>query len=81
MDLVGFATVSKTPSTETQYYGGKLEDIAGRELPVIEKNWRGDCLCMVDGVGLVSVENVDVEKYREVKQDSVLDIAYRLMRR
>ncbi len=65
MKYVGYATVSKTPSDATRYLWGSIEEIAGKELPVIERNNCEDCLCYVDGKGLVDVNHTDVSSYRE----------------
>jgi hypothetical protein len=69
MSYVGYATISKTPSDKTRYFFGELSEIAGKEIPVLEKNQWGDCLCLVDGKGLVDVDSTDVAAYRVLEQN------------
>lgn len=45
---------------KTKYFWGDISEIAGERLPLIERNLEGDCLCLVEGKGLVDVHNCDV---------------------
>lgn len=47
----------------TRYEFGKIEEIAGSTLTVIEQNCTGDCLCYVEGKGIVDVHSDDVAEY------------------
>ena len=45
----------------TTYFWGDISEIAGKVLPVFDKNEEGDCLCFVEGKGLVDVDHRDRE--------------------
>jgi hypothetical protein len=46
----------------TNYFWGPASDIEGKELKLIEKNERGDCLCLAPGSkGIVDIHSADVE--------------------
>jgi hypothetical protein len=49
----------------TKYFGGKLTDIQGKVLRVMEKNNQGDCICFVDYQGLIDVDARDIEEFLE----------------
>ncbi len=80
MDIVGYATVSETPSDKTRFFFGAISEIAGKELPVLERNFRGDCLCLFKDKGLVDIEHVDVVKFRSVEANPLFDLVSRVMR-
>lgn len=55
--------VADTLST-TRYFWGDAADICGKWLPCLEMSTGGDCLCMVEGKGLVDVQSCDVKEKR-----------------
>lgn len=57
--IVGFARLVEEPQ-HTEFHWGDMSLIAGKTLPVLEKNTRGDCLCLGPG-GLVDVDNRDID--------------------
>lgn len=59
---VGYCLVSKYPIRSRNYHGS-ISDIAGRMLPVFERNDYGDCLCMLDDKWMVDVDTVDVQQF------------------
>ena len=78
-NIVGYCTVSQTPSDKTRFLFGDISEIAGKELPVLERNFRGDCLCLFDNKGLVDVEHIDVTKFRPAATNPILDLVSRIM--
>jgi hypothetical protein len=64
MHVIGHAKVSEAPGARTSCPWGDVSEIAGKELPVFDRNRRGDCLCLVHGKGLVDVSHADVAAFR-----------------
>lgn len=57
----------------TTYHFGDINNIANKELVCIERNFRGDCLCIAEN-NLIDVDNRDVLEYKELKQiDDIFD--------
>jgi hypothetical protein len=77
MGIVGFCKVADQPSADTNYFFGPVEDIAGKELKVIERNFRGDCLC-VNEKGLIDVAAKDVVFFRESAEKRAMDYMQRM---
>ena len=50
----------KSVLVKTQYLWGAKSDIAGKELRLLERNNRGNCLCIMDK-GLVDVDKEDIQ--------------------
>lgn len=46
----------------SKYFWGKLEEIAGKEIWLMERNQEGNCLCLVENKGLVDVDCRDIEE-------------------
>jgi hypothetical protein len=44
----------------TQYFWGDISEIAGKYVWLLERNQEGDCLCFVDGKGLVDIDHRDI---------------------
>jgi hypothetical protein len=61
--ITGTCIVAETPAY-TQYHWGPLSDIAGQTLKVLERNPQGDCLALLEGKGLVDVDNRDVAEFQ-----------------
>jgi len=76
--IIGWCRIVDKP-TETIFHHGKIEDIAGKELPVLERNDLGDCLCLYKDVGLVDVEHTDVAEFRPAPVSTVEDILRKFM--
>ena len=51
---------------------GPISEIAGKRLELIERNWRGDCLCLFSGVKGTNIVDVD---HRDVDAANVLALA------
>jgi len=79
-NIVGYCTVSQAPSEKTRFFFGDISEIAGKELPVLERNVRGDCLCLFNNKGLVDVEHIDVAKFRPAATNPIFDLAARIMK-
>lgn len=61
--ISGYCTVVKEPTTSKNLFG-PISAIAGKTLKCIERNFRGDCLCIsIDGAHLVDIDACDVEKF------------------
>ena len=60
MNTVGQIRLKQT-LRYTDYFWGPLSDIAGKPIAVVERNPKGDCLCVVPGKGLVDVDARDIE--------------------
>lgn len=49
---------------EANYPFGPLSDIEGKELPVLERNKDGDCLCLVNGgTGMADIRASAIQWY------------------
>ena len=44
----------------TDYFWGDISDIIRKHLTLIERNQQGDCLCFLEGKGLVDVDHRDI---------------------
>lgn len=64
----------KDKVSETKYFWGPLTDIEGQTLRVIERNEQGDCMCIVDGKGLVDVCGTDIEQVIKEPSTNPLDV-------
>lgn len=62
-DVIGYCKVSDNPQ-KSIYPWGDLSEIASCSLRVIERNSRGDCLCITEK-GIVDVDNSDIENFQE----------------
>lgn len=68
MHVIGHAKVSEAPGALTSCPWGNISEIAGKELPVLDRSRRGNCLCLVAGRGLVDVNYADVASYRVAEE-------------
>lgn len=67
-EIKGYCQVVSSPQHTTNVFGG-MDVVAGKELRVIDRSVRGDCLCLLpDGNGLVDVDSRDVMSFRAHQQ-------------
>ena len=73
--VTGKALICENPKYST-YYWGKLPELSGKTLEVLEREGRsGDCLCLVDGKGIVNVDGRDIDRFDPTPHDNfVIDI-------
>lgn len=71
-EIIGYCVVCNRPSDKTRYFFGDISDIAGKELPVLERNLQGDCLCLITNKGLVDVDHADVTQFTPIRRRSAI---------
>lgn len=62
MNSIKGTVVLKKKIRKTDYLWGPIEDIAGKELTLIEQDKKGNCLCVVGITGIVEVSSCDIKK-------------------
>lgn len=61
-NYVGTCRIVSDPN-KTEYLFGDIKELIGRDLPVLERNRWGDCMCMAPD-GLIDVLKDDVAEFR-----------------
>jgi len=79
-EIIGYARLRPTLAHTTFRYGAAAE-IAGRQFPVLDRNERGDCMCSVEGKGLVRADARDVDRYVDRAEVDPLYATLRRIRR
>jgi hypothetical protein len=65
----GIKIKTKPEIKHTHYFFGEMPEIEDAELVLLEKNWRGDCLCLApSSKGLVDVDHRDITNQKETQQ-------------
>lgn len=67
-DIVGYATVKDNPSSKINYPFGPVSDLAGKRLPVLERNRDGDCLCFVPPNGMADINSDDIVAFQATRR-------------